>query len=84
METKEYKECETQINTYKDHSKLRKLYEILICFFTVGKTREQSKVIIFTQFRESAKEIKEYIDRQQDINEKIDVIKSEVFLGTSG
>jgi ERCC4-related helicase len=63
METKEYKECETQINTYKDHSKLRKLYEILICFFTVGKTREQSKVIIFTQFRESAKEIKEYIDR---------------------
>jgi hypothetical protein len=41
-------------------------------------------VIIFTQFRESAKEIKEYIDRQQNINEKLDVIKSEVFLGTSG
>ena len=41
-------------------------------------------MIIFTQFRESAKEIKEYIDRQQNINEKLDVIKSEVFLGTSG
>lgn len=68
METKEFKDCEMQINTYKDHSKLRKLFEILMCFFTIGKTRDQSKVIIFTQFRESAKEIKEYIDRQQELN----------------
>ena len=48
METREFKDCEQMLDSSRDHSKLRKLFEVLYCFFTIGKSKESSKVIIFT------------------------------------
>jgi len=42
----------------KNHPKLCKLAEILMAFFMDPVHAETSKVIVFSQFRESAKEIK--------------------------
>jgi len=79
---KEFQECERRIESDKDDSKLKKLLEILEAFFTIGMTKENSKVIIFTQYRQSAAEIKEYIEQNQNQEKKL--IKSEVFVGVKG
>ena len=81
IQTEEYKEIDKFLSGKIDHSKLKKLYEILSYFFTEGKTRENSKVIIFTQYRESAKEIKNYIDDCQKANLQQGLIRAELFLG---
>ena len=41
---------------------MKKLYEILYFFFSNPKQNKDSKVIIFTNYRNSAIEIKDYID----------------------
>jgi ERCC4-related helicase len=45
-----------------NHPKLRKLAELLTLFFQDPKHEKSSKVIVFTQYRESAKEIKRFLD----------------------
>lgn len=45
----------------KNHPKLRKLAEILVDYFK-NPDNAISKVIVFSQFRDSAKEIKNYLD----------------------
>ena len=81
-ETKEFKACERLMDSERDDSKLRKLLEILEAFFTIGKTKEESKVIIFTQYRQSANEIKEFIEMNQDQEKKF--VKSDIFVGVKG
>ena len=60
METEEYKQINDYIETELAqgyHPKLKKLAEILTLFFSDPQHKTSSKVIIFTQFRDSAKEI---------------------------
>lgn len=47
----------------KNHPKLKKLSEILDHFFK-DENHKNSKAIVFSQFRESANEIKRYLDRK--------------------
>ncbi|CDW71642.1 helicase c-terminal domain-containing protein [Stylonychia lemnae] len=77
-ETDEYQEVvnymeETKMNA--NHPKLRKLSEILETFF-LDESHVNSKVIIFSQFRESANEIKRYLEKKNP-----DTVKAEVFVG---
>lgn len=60
----------------KNHPKLRKLAEILIEFFKDPLHAEASKVIVFSQFRESAKEIKAFLDAKTG-----GLVKSDIFVG---
>ena len=61
---------------------MKKLAEILQIFFNDIKQKERdSKVIVFTQFRESAKEIKTFWDRKIEPKE---LVRSDVFLGQQG
>lgn len=61
---------------------MKKLAEILQIFFNDIKQKERdSKVIVFTQFRESAKEIKNFLDRKIEPKE---LVRSDVFLGQQG
>lgn len=59
----------------KNHPKLRKLAEILMEFFS-DPTKSESKVIVFSQFRNSATEIKQYLDTKTEC-----LVKSEIFVG---
>lgn len=59
----------------KNHPKLKKLSEILDLFFR-DDAHKNSKVIVFSQFRESANEIKRYLDRKNT-----GVVHAEVFVG---
>ncbi len=59
----------------KNHPKLKKLSEILEVFFK-DDAHAKSKVIVFSQFRESANEIKRYLDRKNP-----DTVHAEVFVG---
>lgn len=66
-ETPEYTKMATYIDetrNTKNHPKLCKLAEILMAFFSDPTHAQASKVIIFSQFRESAKEIKSFLDRK--------------------
>ena len=77
--TPEFKEFETYLEECKsvsNHPKLRKLVEILNAFFSDPEHTETSKVIIFTQFRNSASEIKNYLDNKAE-----SCVKSEIFVG---
>lgn len=78
-DTPEYRAMATYIeetkNT-KNHPKLMKLAEILMAFFTDPQHATTSKVIIFSQFRESAKEIKNFLDRKTN-----GLCKSQIFVG---
>jgi len=62
--TDEYKDMKTYIDDTKQtmkHPKLKKLSEILNVFFS-DESHKQSKVIVFSSFRESANEVKRYLD----------------------
>ena len=59
----------------KNHPKLKKLSEILGLFFK-EEAHQKSKAIVFSQFRESANEIKRYLDKKNP-----GVVKAEVFVG---
>lgn len=81
MGTPEYAEVQDYVSnalSKKNHPKLKKLSEILVCFFSDEKHRESSKVIIFTQYRECANEINSYIQSRDDTRA---LVKSDVFLG---
>lgn len=58
-----------------NHPKLRKLADLLTIFFSDPMHADKSKVIVFTQYRDSAKEIKAFLDN------KCPLVKSEYFLG---
>ena len=78
-DTDVYKEFATHLDesrSTKNHPKLRKLVEILVTFFKDPKHARESKVIVFSQFRESAKEIKNYLDKKSE-----GFVKSELFVG---
>jgi ERCC4-related helicase len=61
----------------KNHPKLRKLAEILVEYFSNEENKQrQSKVIVFSQFRDSAKEIKHYLDHKTD-----NLVKADIFVG---
>jgi ERCC4-related helicase len=60
----------------KNHPKLKKLVEILVNFFNDPVHTTNSKVIIFSQFRDSAKEIKSFLDRKAG-----EMVKAEIFVG---
>jgi ATP-dependent DNA helicase MPH1 len=78
-EAKEYKEFDTYLQeslATKNHPKLKKLVEILFNFFNDPEHTTASKVIVFSQFRDSAKEIKAYLDRKAGA-----LVKSEIFVG---
>ena len=77
--TEEFKEFSTFLDEYRmasNHPKLKKLVEILTAFFSDPVHKETSKVIIFSQFRNSATEIKNYLDKKAP-----DYVKSEIFVG---
>jgi ERCC4-related helicase len=57
------------------HPKLKKLSEILHNFF-MDETHKLSKAIIFSSFRESAHEVKRFLDLKNQ-----GVVFSEVFVG---
>ena len=59
----------------KNHPKLRKLAEILIDYFK-SPENATSKVIVFSQFRDSAKEIKNYLDLKTE-----GLVKADIFVG---
>ena len=59
----------------KNHPKLRKLAEILVDFFK-NPDNAVSKVIVFSQFRDSAKEIKNYLDLKTE-----NLVKADIFVG---
>lgn len=78
-DTKEYKEFDTFLQESlqtSNHPKLRKLVEILVAFFSDPEHAARSKVIVFVQFRDSAKEIKSYLDRKTN-----QLVRSEIFVG---
>jgi ERCC4-related helicase len=77
-DTEEYKELMAYIEETKltaNHPKLKKLSEILDTFFKDTK-HSVSKAIVFSQFRESANEIKRFLDKKN-----FGVVKSGVFVG---
>jgi ERCC4-related helicase len=57
------------------HPKLKKLSEILHVFF-MDESHKQSKVIVFSSFRESAHEVKRYLDQKN-----VGTVNAEVFVG---
>lgn len=57
------------------HPKLKKLSEILHNFF-MDESHKLSKAIVFSSFRESANEVKRYLDYKNQ-----GVVKAEVFVG---
>ena len=59
-----------------NHPKLKKLVEILSVFFSDPEHKDNSKVIIFSQFRNSANEIKKYLDKKAE-----GIVKSAIFVG---
>lgn len=77
--TEEFKEFMIYLEEYKsasNHPKLKKLVEIMTAFFSDPKHAENSKVIVFSQFRNSATEIKNYLDKKAG-----HLVKSEIFVG---
>jgi ERCC4-related helicase len=58
------------------HAKLRKLSELLEVFFNSESSKADSKVIVYTNYRDSAHEIKEHLDDEQP-----DLIRSALFMG---
>lgn len=84
METPEFDELASMMDGKTDHSKLRKLCEILEYFFTSPQTKATSKVIIFTQYRESAKEIKDFVEADFLSKNMPGIVKAELFLGQGG
>ena len=84
LATPEYQETTEALQNRVGHNKLTKLFELLKVFFEMETQGRNSKTIIFTQFRESAKEIKDYIDRQMEIKDCKGLIKADIFLGASG
>lgn len=80
-ETPEYKEFYMYLEEHRhasNHPKLRKLVEILITFFSDPEHAKSSKVIIFSQFRSSANEIKNFLDLKSE-----GLVKSKIFVGQS-
>ena len=80
-ETPEYKDIaeyvESKLN--ENHPKLEKVTHLLQEFFSHPKNQErQSKVIVFVQYRESAKEIKRYLEN--NIEPK-GLVRPDIFLG---
>ena len=78
-EQQQYKTFETYLTESRalsNHPKLRKLAEILITFFSDPEHAKASKVIVFSQFRDSAKEIKAYLDKKTD-----GLVRSDIFVG---
>ena len=59
-----------------NHPKLVKLTEILVAFFSDPQHAEKSKVIVFSQFRQSAQEIKNFLDNKSE-----GLVKSAIFVG---
>jgi ERCC4-related helicase len=62
--TEEFKDMQTYIDDTKStmkHPKLKKLSEILHNFF-MDESHKDSKAIVFSSFRESANEVKRYLD----------------------
>jgi ERCC4-related helicase len=57
------------------HPKLKKLSEILHNFF-MDPTHKDSKAIVFSSYRESANEVKRYLDSKNE-----GVVFAEVFVG---
>ena len=77
-ETEEYKDLYSYIEESKSimkHPKLKKLSEILHNFF-MDETHKNSKVIVFSSYRESAYEVKRYLDKKNE-----GVVHAEVFVG---
>ena len=77
-ETADYKDLMAYIEESKSimkHPKLKKLSEILHNFF-IDETHKQSKVIVFSSFRESANEVKRFLDKRNH-----GVVFAEVFVG---
>ena len=63
-------------NNVTNHPKLKKLVEILVNFFSDPEHKENSKVIIFSQFRSSANEINAYLTKKAE-----GFVKSAIFVG---
>jgi len=62
--TEEFKDMQTYIDDTKStmkHPKLKKLSEILHNFF-MDESHKDSKAIVFSSFRESANEVKRYLE----------------------
>lgn len=77
-ESPEYKELQQYIDDTKStmkHPKLKKLSEILHHFFT-DPSHAKSKAIVFSSFRDSANEVKRYLDLKNE-----GVVHSGVFVG---
>ena len=77
--TEEYKEFHTfleESNNVTNHPKLKRLVEILSVFFADPEHKDSSKVIIFSQFRNSASEIKNYLDKKAQ-----GLVKAAIFVG---
>ena len=77
-ETEEYKDLYNYIEETKStmkHPKLKKLSEILHNFFS-DPVHKDSKAIVFSSYRESASEVKRYLDKKNP-----GVVKAEVFVG---
>ena len=76
--SEEYKDMHQYIEDTKatmKHPKLKKLSEILHHFF-MDPDHKQSKAIIFSSFRESAHEVKRFLDAKNE-----GVVRAEVFVG---
>lgn len=76
--SEEYKELQSYINDTKatmKHPKLKKLSEILHNFF-MDESHKESKVIVFSSYRESANEVKRFLDLKNQ-----GVVHAEVFVG---
>lgn len=77
-DSEEYKDLQGYINETKStmkHPKLKKLSEILHNFF-MDESHKDSKVIVFSSYRESAQEVKRYLDFKNQ-----GVVIAEVFVG---
>jgi ERCC4-related helicase len=77
-ETEEYKELMTYIDESKStmkHPKLKKLSEILHNFF-IDPSHSLSKAIVFSSYRESANEVRRYLDLKNP-----GIVRADVFVG---
>ena len=78
-----FQKFDNLLHSKGDNSKLVKLLEILESFFTLGQAKNSnSRVIVFTQYRQSAGEIKDFIDANQDKEKK--VVRADIFVGVKG
>ena len=75
----EYRKITHMLAGNQDHAKLQKLCEILLNFFKSPEHTKNSNVIIFTEYRESAKEIKNYIE--EAFRFKSGLVRAAAFLG---